>query len=144
MTYDRKAFEAETTSFSNVAFRPQFEFGDGLSYTTFSYSRLRLNRERIRGDEELEVSVTVTNTGKRAGQEVVQLYVRDLVASLTPPGKRLKRFAKISLEPGQSRTLTFRLRRDDLAFIGPNNKPVVEPGAFEVMVGGLVGEFRLD
>lgn len=144
VTYDRKAFEAETTGFSNVAFRPQFEFGDGLSYTTFSYGRLRLNRERIRGDEELEVSVTVTNTGKRAGQEVVQLYVRDLVASLTPPGKRLKRFAKISLEPGQSRTLTFRLRRDDLAFIGPNNKPVVEPGAFEVMVGGLVGEFRLD
>lgn len=144
VTYDRKAFETETASFGNVSFRPQFEFGHGLSYTTFSYSELRLSRERVRGDEELEISVTVTNAGKRAGQEVVQLYVRDMVASLTPPGKRLKRFAKINLEPGQSKVLTFRLRRDDLAFIGPNNKPVVEPGEFEVMVGGLVGEFRLD
>ncbi|MBX5477516.1 MAG: glycoside hydrolase family 3 C-terminal domain-containing protein [Pyrinomonas methylaliphatogenes] len=144
VTYDRKAFETEATSFGNVPFKPQFEFGHGLSYTTFSYSDLRLSRARLRGDEELEVSVTVTNSGKRAGQEVVQLYVRDLVASLTPPGKRLKRFAKIHLEPGQSKTLTFRLRRDDLAFIGLDGKPVVEPGDFEVMVGGLTGKFTLE
>ena len=89
------------------------------------------------------VSVTVTNGGRRAGKEVVQLYVSDLVASLSPAGKRLKRFAKIYLEPGQSRTLTFKLRPDDLSFIGANNKPVIEPGEFEVMIAGLKDKFEL-
>jgi beta-glucosidase len=85
----------------------------------------------------------VRNTGKRAGKEVVQLYVRDVVASVTPAGKRLRRFAKIHLEPGQARTLSFKLRSADLSFIGPNNKAVVEPGEFEVMVGGLKDKFTL-
>jgi len=73
----------------------------------------------------------------------VQVYVSDLVASLSPPGKRLKRFAKIYLEPGQSRTLRFKLRQDDLSFIGANNKSVVEPGDFNVSVGGLSDRFTL-
>ena len=89
------------------------------------------------------MSVTVTNSGSRAGKEVVQVYVSDLVASLSPAGKRLKRFAKIYLEPGQSRTLRFKLRQDDLSFIGINNKPVVEPGDFNVSVGGLSDRFTL-
>ncbi|MCA1619471.1 MAG: fibronectin type III-like domain-contianing protein, partial [Acidobacteria bacterium] len=79
----------------------------------------------------------------RAGAEVVQLYVRDLVASVTPPDRRLRRFAKVHLEPGQSRTLTFELAREDLSFIGQNNRPVVEPGDFEVLVGGLTEKFTL-
>jgi len=91
----------------------------------------------------VNVSVTVTNTGSRAGKEVVHLYVSDLVASLSPPGKRLRRFAKIYLEPGQSRTLSFRLRQEDLSFIDINNKSVVEPGEFEVSVGGLKERFNL-
>jgi beta-glucosidase len=91
----------------------------------------------------MSVSVTVTNSGRRAGKEVVQLYVSDLVASLSPAGKRLKRFAKIYLTPGQSKTLTFRLGSDDLSFIGAANKPVVEPGEFEVTVGGLKDKFEL-
>jgi beta-glucosidase len=74
---------------------------------------------------------------------VVQLYLSDLVASLSPAGKRLKRFAKVYLEPGQSRTLTFRLRKDDLSFIGTDNKPIVEPGEFEVRIGGLKDRFEL-
>ncbi len=141
MTYDHKAFETER--FDNAGIRPQFEFGDGLSYTTFSYKDLRLDRKTIGATEQLSVSVTVTNTGRRAGKEVVQLYLSDLVASLSPAGKRLRRFAKVYLEPGQSRTLAFRLRPDDLSFIGANNKPVIEPGEFEVMIAGLKEKFEL-
>jgi beta-glucosidase len=141
MTYDHKAFETE--SFDNAGIRPQFEFGDGLSYTTFSYKDLRLNRKTIGTTDQLSVSVTITNSGRRAGKEVVQLYVSDLVASLSPAGKRLKRFAKIYLEPGQSRTLTFKLGRDDLSFIGSDNKSIVEPGEFEIMIAGLKNRFEL-
>jgi len=141
MTYDHKEFENE--SFDNAGIRPQFEFGDGLSYTTFSYKDLRLNRKTIATSDQLSVSVTVTNSGRRAGKEVVQLYVSDLVASLSPAGRRLKRFAKVYLEPGQSRTLSFRLRPDDLSFIGADNKSVVEPGEFEVMIAGLRDRFEL-
>jgi beta-glucosidase len=141
MTYDHKEFENE--SFDNAGIRPQFEFGDGLSYTTFSYTDLRLNRKTIAPSDPLSVSVTVTNSGRRAGKEVVQLYLSDLVASLSPPGKRLRRFAKVYLTPGQSRTLTFNLRLDDLSFIGANNKPVLEPGEFEVKIAGLKEKFLL-
>ena len=143
ITYDHKAFETEDTAFGNMAFKPQFEFGQGLSYTTFAFSDLRLSQKTITGNGDLSVSVTVTNSGSRAGKEVVQLYVSDLVASLSPPGKRLKRFAKVYLEPSQSRTVTFKLRKDDLSFIGADNKPVLEPGEFEVMIGGLKDRFEL-
>ena len=141
LMYDRAAFEVE--AFDNAGIRPLFEFGSGLSYTTYSYKDLKLEKKTITKQDEVGVSVTVTNSGSRAGKEVVQLYVSDLVASLTPAGKRLKRFAKIHLEPGQSRTLTFRLRQEDLAFIDTSNKPVVEPGEFEVSVGGLRERFTL-
>jgi beta-glucosidase len=143
ITYDHKPFETENTAFGNMAFKPQFEFGEGLSYTTFSYSDLRLGQKTITGNAEVSVSVTVTNSGKRAGKEVVQVYLNDLVASLSPAGKRLKRFAKVYLEAGQSRTLTFKLNRDDFSFIGADNKPVVEPGEFEVMIAGLKDKFEL-
>src|SRR6202165_3501723 len=141
LTYDHKAFETE--GFDNAGFNPQFEFGSGLSYTTFAYSDLRLYKQTITSNGNLSVSVTVKNSGQRAGKEVVQLYVSDLVASLSPAGKRLKRFAKVYLEPGQSRTLTFNLGLDDLSFIGSDNKPVVEPGEFEVIVAGLKSRFEL-
>jgi beta-glucosidase len=143
INYDHKPFETENTAFGNMAFRPQFHFGEGLSYTTFAYSDLRLAKTTISPNEELAVSVTVTNSGRRAGKEVVMVFVSDLVASLSPPNRRLRRFAKIQLEPGQSRTLTFKLRPEDLSFIGLNNKPVVEPGDFEVSVGGLKQKFTL-
>jgi beta-glucosidase len=143
ITYDHKLFETEETNFGNAAFKPQFEFGSGLSYTTFAYSDLRLGQKTIGPRDDLSVTVTVTNSGARAGKEVVQLYLRDLVASLSPPGKRLKRFAKIELQPGQSRTLTFILHPADLSFIGSDNKPVIEPGDFEVKVGGLKDGFTV-
>ncbi len=141
MTYDHKAFETE--SFDNAGIGSQFEFGEGLSYTTFSYKDLRLDRKQIGATDQLSVSVTVTNSGRRAGKEVVQLYLSDLVASISPPGKRVKRFAKIYLQAGQSRTLTFRLRPEDLSFIAANNKPIVEPGEFEVTIAGLKARFEV-
>jgi len=143
ITYDHKPYELQETSFGNIASRPQFEFGEGLSYSTFAYSDLRVEPKAATGDAEIGVSVTVKNTGPRPGNEVVQLYLHDLVASMTPSGKRLKRFARIHLEPAQSRTLEFTLRTDDLSFIGTKNKPVVEPGEFEVMIAGLTRKFTL-
>ncbi|HEV8134811.1 MAG TPA: glycoside hydrolase family 3 N-terminal domain-containing protein [Pyrinomonadaceae bacterium] len=144
ITYDHKLFETENTSYGNTAFTPQFEFGSGLSYTTFAYSNLQVSPKTGGTNEPVKINVTVTNTGQRAGKEAVIVYVRDVVASLSPAGKRVRRFAKISLAPGQSQTLTFTLRpADDLSFIGTNNKPVVEPGEFEVMVGGLKQAFNL-
>ncbi len=143
LTYDHKRFETEDTVFGNVGFRPQFSFGDGLSYTTFGYSNLQLNQKTIPANGEVTVNVTVTNTGRRAGKETALLYLRDVVATLTPPGKRVKRFAKIYLEPGQSRTLTFKLNQDDFSFIGTDNKPLVEAGDFEIMIGGLTDKFTL-
>ena len=144
ITYDHKLFETEETSFGNMAFKPQFEFGHGLSYTTFTYSNLKLAQKTMTMNGQMNVSVTVTNTGQRAGKETVILYVRDVVATVAPPGKRVKRFAKIYLEPAQSRTLTFTLGRDDLSFIGADDKPTVEPGDFDVIVGNLKDRFALE
>ena len=143
INYDHKPFETENTAFGNMAFNPQFQFGDGLSYTTFTYSDLRLGKQAIAANEELPVSVTVTNAGQREGKEAVLVYVSDLVASISPPGKRLRRFAKISLKPGESRTLTFKLRNEDLSFINSENKRVAEPGDFEIKIGGLTQKFTL-
>ena len=143
ISYDHKPFETENTAFGNMAFNPQFQFGDGLSYTTFTYSDLRLGKQVIAANEELPVMVTVTNAGQRAGKEAVLVYVSDLAASLSPPGKRLRRFAKITLQPGEKRTLTFKLRSEDLSFINADNKRVTEPGEFEVKIAGLTQRFTL-
>jgi beta-glucosidase len=143
LTYDHKLFETEETSYGNSATSPQFLFGTGLSYTTFSYSDLVVNPKSAGMNGQITVSVKITNTGNRAGKETAILYVRDEVASIAPPGKRVKRFAKIYLEPGQSKMLNFTLTRDDLSFIGTDNKPVVEPGDFTVIIGGLSDKFTL-
>ena len=143
INYDHKPFETENTAFGNLAFKPQFQFGDGMSYTTFVYSDLRLGKNTISANDELPVSVTIKNSGRRAGKEAVLVFVSDLVASISPPNRRLRRFAKVNIEPGQSRTLTFKMRRDDLSFIGADNKPVVEPGEFDITIGGLTQRFTL-
>jgi beta-glucosidase len=143
INYDHKPFETENTAFGNMAFNPQFQFGDGLSYTTFAYHDLRLGKQTIAANEELPVTVTVTNAGQRAGKEAVLVYVSDLAASISPPGKRLRRFAKISLNPGESKTLMFKLRNEDLSFINADNKRVAESGEFEVKIAGLTQKFTL-
>jgi beta-glucosidase len=121
---------------------PQFEFGSGLSYTTFSYSDLHVAPATASGSQTVRVDVTVKNTGSRAGKEVVQLYLNERVASVTPPLKRLKRFAKVSLQPGESRQVSFELTSEDLSFISADNKRVVEPGVFDVRIGNLQQSFE--
>lgn len=125
-------------------FSPEFEFGFGLSYTTFEYSDLTISSNQFRGDEELHISIKVTNTGRRPGKEVVQLYTSDLVASITPDMRRLRRFEKIHLEPGESRRVSFTLKASDLAFVNAKNQWVTEPGEFEVMIHDQKTRFRYD
>ena len=119
-------------------YNPQFFFGDGLSYTTFEYSDLKLDKNQISTTGSVTVKVNVTNTGKRAGKEVVELYSSDLYAShSTPDVKRLRRFEKIFLEPGETKTVTFTLNVKDLAYFTPKGESLVEPGDFELMVEDL-------
>jgi beta-glucosidase len=141
-TYDHKVFEGEDWGEGKAHAAPQFEFGTGLSYTTFAYSDLRVAQAAVSGARTVQVEVTVKNTGDRAGKEVVQVYLSQRFASVTPPLKRLKRFAKVALQPGESRKLNFALTADDLSFIGMENKSVVEPGTFDVLVGGLHQSFE--
>jgi beta-glucosidase len=114
---------------------PLFPFGYGLSYTTFDYSNLKVTPAQIGPGGQTEVSVVVRNTGQRAGDEVVQLYIRDLVSSVTRPVRELKDFKRVSLAPGESKTVTFRLTPDKLTFLNLNMERVVEPGRFDIMVG---------
>ncbi|HEX8474496.1 MAG TPA: glycoside hydrolase family 3 N-terminal domain-containing protein [Pyrinomonadaceae bacterium] len=114
---------------------PLFPFGHGLSYTTFEYSKLGVTPQRIGTGGRAEVSVTVRNTGRRAGDEIVQLYIRDLVSSVTRPVKELKDFKRISLAPGESKTVTFVITPDKLSFLNLNMERIVEPGQFDIMVG---------
>ena len=135
--YDRTNPENVGAGGPEGGYDPEWPFGHGLSYTTFAYSDLRLDRTAVGQRDTLTVTVAVTNSGERAGKEVVQLYVRDLYASVDPPVKRLRDFQKIALAPGERRTVSFRLPVRRLAFIGRDNRPVVEPGDFDVMVAGL-------
>ena len=114
---------------------PLYAFGYGLSYTTFAFSNLRLAKRTIAATGSTRVLVDVTNTGGRAGTEVVQMYIRDRVSSVTRPVKELKGFAKLSLEPGEAKTAALDITPESLAFYDINMKYVVEPGEFEVMVG---------
>ena len=141
-TYDHKVFEGEDWGEGKAQAAPQFEFGTGLSYTSFAYSDLLVTQGGAAGARTVQVEVSVKNTGDRAGKEVVQVYLSQRFASVTPPLKRLKRFAKVALQPGESRKLSFALTADDLSFIGLENKRVVEPGTFDVLVGGLHQSFE--
>jgi len=136
--YDHKVSE-DINEFCN--YNPQWPFGYGLSYTTFEFSNLSLDKNIMHKGEELKISVTVKNTGKRRGMQVVQLYIGDRVASVTPSHKRLKKFSKIDLEPGESRQVTFLIQEKDLGFIGRDNKPIIEPGDFNVFIGDLQTSF---
>src|SRR5947208_4099201 len=125
-----------TSKYTDLPVTPLFPFGHGLSYTTFSYSDLRLSSPRITPAGTESVSVTVTNTGSREGVEVVQLYVHDEVASVTRPVRALAGFRRVSLKPGEARTVEFQLTPKELGLYNQNMKFVVEPGRFRVFVGG--------
>jgi beta-glucosidase len=149
--------EGEGTTQFDAAFRtgyideitePLYPFGYGLSYTTFAYENLQVLTPEVDIDGELVVSVEVTNTGDRPGAEIVQLYIRDLVGSVTRPVKELKGFDRVSLTPGETVELTFEVSADWFGFHGLDNEYVVEPGEFHVWVGpnsqeGLQGNFTI-
>lgn len=121
-------------------YNPQYEFGHGLSYTTFEYNNLNVSKD----GGKIIVTVDVKNTGNTEGKEVVQLYSSDLIASITPDMKRLRRFAKINLKPGEVQTVTFELDKWDLSFVDTNGKTVVEPGDFEFKIGTQKTLFTLN
>jgi beta-glucosidase len=115
----------------------QWPFGYGMSYTTFEYSNLRVDRQQFAADDVLTVSVDVKNTGSRAGKEAVLLYSSDLVASIVPDNRRLRDFSKVALEPGETKTVTFRLPAKDLAFVGADCRWTLEEGDFVLRIGRL-------
>jgi beta-glucosidase len=124
-----------TSYYMDLENTPLYPFGFGLSYTTFEYSNLTLDKKEIKKNESLKISVDVKNTGSREGKEVVQLYIRDLVGSVTRPVKELKDFTKISLKPGETKHVEFTITPDKLKFYDINMNYVVEPGDFKVFVG---------
>ncbi len=144
-TYDFKPAEYKDTnnpqSFSNVQF--QYEFGTGLSYTTFEYSNLHVSQIDFDPDDTLTVQVTVKNTGNRAGKEVVMLFASDLYASVTPDNKRLIRFDKIFLKPGQTKIVKFKITARDLSFINRQNARVAEAGDFVLRINNLTQKIHL-
>jgi len=125
-------------------FGPQFHFGFGLSYTTFAYSDLKINKNTFGPDENATINVTVKNTGSKEGKEVVQLYVSDLVASITPDVKRLRGFEKVDLKSGESKTITFTLPLKDLAFVNNDNKKILEAGDFKIQIENLTSTFTVN
>jgi beta-glucosidase len=133
-----------TSKYNDGPVKPLYPFGFGLSYTTFGYSDLKVNVDA----EKVMVSAVVKNTGSVAGEEVVQLYVQDVIGSRVRPVRELKGFQKIMLPPGEDCTVTFELNVSDLGFYDADMQYVVEPGQFKVWVGtnsaeGLEGEFQL-
>jgi beta-glucosidase len=129
-------FQKFKSNYLDVPNEPLYPFGYGLSYTQFEYGDLKLSSTDMRMDGEIKVSVTVTNKGSRDGKEVVQLYVRDVVGSITRPVKELKGFQKIDLKAGESKEVSFTLTAKDLSFYNADLQFVAEPGEFNVFVGG--------
>jgi beta-glucosidase len=132
---DKQWFTKFRSNYLDVSNDPVYPFGYGLSYTQFSYSDISLSSTSVKGNQKLTASVTVTNTGKYEGKEVVQLYIRDVVGSVTRPVKELKGFQKISLKPGESKTVSFTITPEDLKFYNYDLKFDWEAGEFQIMIG---------
>ena len=134
--YDEPASDRVYQSkYRDVKNSPLFPFGYGLSYTTFKYSEVQLDKKEINGNESLMASITITNTGIKDGEETVQLYIRDLVGSVTRPVRELKGFQKVFLKAGESRTVSFKINTSDLAFYRRDMSWGTEPGMFQVFIG---------
>jgi beta-glucosidase len=131
-----KWFEKFRSNYMDVSNEPVYPFGYGLSYTGFSYSDITLSSAALKGNQTLTAAITVTNTGKYDAKEVVQLYIHDVVGSITRPVKELKGFQKIELKAGESKTVSFSIRPEDLKFYNSDLKYDWEAGEFEIMIGG--------
>jgi beta-glucosidase len=125
-----------TCSWLDAGYKPLYPFGYGLSYTRFSYSDIRISAGRIRPDESVTVQATVSNDGEVEADEVVQMYIRDLVGNVTRPVRELKGFTRVRLKPGESRAVAFSIAPPDLAFYGRDMQLMTEPGEFHVWIGG--------
>lgn len=136
--YDHKYTEGiredQPNTYTNGVYQPQWPFGHGLSYTTFSFGKLKADKSAFGAGEKLNLTVTVKNTGKRAGKVAVELYSRDLYASITPNYKRLREFTQLELAPREEKQVSFTITPDDLAFVNAEGKAVTEPGTFEFVV----------
>lgn len=141
--YNRKPYVHESP-YINGEYAPLYPFGFGLSYTTFQYSNLKLNTKKITASESVEVTIDVTNTGELDGDEIVQLYIRDMVSSVTRPVHELKDFERIHLKKGETKTVSFLITDEKLQFYGIDMKRIVEPGEFEVQVGGNSVDYLKD
>jgi beta-glucosidase len=130
-----KWFQKFRSNYLDVSNDPVYPFGYGLSYTEYRYSDIKLSSASLKGRQALTASVTITNTGNREGKEVVQLYIRDMVGSITRPVKELKGFQKVDLKAGESKNVSFRITPEDLKFYNYNLKYNWEPGDFEIMIG---------
>ena len=122
--------------FDSVGKKALYPFGYGLSYTTFEYGSVKLNKEVVAAGESLIAEIDVTNTGKKAGKEVVQMYIRDVVGTTTRPLRELKGFEKISLEPGETKTVKFEITPELMSHYNYDLDFVAEPGEFIVYIGG--------
>ena len=143
MYYDHKQSEIiNANTWKNDFYNPQWDFGYGLSYSTFSYSNLKLSSSTLFSNDNLIVSVDVKNTGEFKAKEVVQLYIRDHYATISPSLKKLKRFSKIELEVNETRTVEFLIGKDDLQFYGIGNNWITEDGKFSVMISNQSQDFN--
>lgn len=137
------------SSYNDLSIFPKYAFGFGLSYTSFVYSNLQLNKKKMKKNEQIEASVTITNSGKTDGEDIVQLYIRDQVGSIARPVKELKDFRKIKLNAGETKTIRFIITKEKLSFYAPhsvNNQQlqwVAEPGDFELMIGASAEDIKL-
>lgn len=141
---DADTFKTYTSGYIDLRNSPKFPFGFGLSYTKFRYSNLKLSTSRMNMNDSIDVSFTLTNEGKFAGEEVVQLYLRDLVASVVRPVKELKDFRKLMLNPGESKTIHFTVNKQKLSFYNNKLEWVAEPGDFNLMIGSSSTDIRLE
>ncbi|MEM2480389.1 MAG: beta-glucosidase BglX [Candidatus Bathyarchaeia archaeon] len=132
-----------TSKYIDAPYTPLFPFGHGLSYTRFEYSCLKIKPFEVERDQDVEIKFKLKNVGDMEGDEVVQLYIRDAVASVTRPVKELKGFRRITLKPGEEKPVEFKLKLEDLSFLNHEMKRVVEPGEFKVMVGSSSEDIRL-
>lgn len=132
-----------TNKYLDIPITPLYPFGYGLSYTSFEYSNLKLSGNLINSGENITISVDITNTGKIFGEEVVQLYLADLVSSVTRPGRELKGFSKIGLAPGEKKTVKIVIEPKDMSFYNKDMKWVLEPGTFKVMIGASSSDIKL-
>ena len=130
-----EGFQKFRSGYLDVSNDPLYPFGFGLSYSQFNYGNLQLSSTQLKGNQQLKASVTVTNKGKYDGEEVVQLYIRDMVGSVTRPVKELKGFQKIFIKAGESKRVEFNITPEDLKFYNSQLKHVWEPGEFEIMIG---------